>query len=162
MKKFLLSGFIVVTFIGYAIYQRINPASAAPEFVTPTATNTSTTTQTGSSRPGPQNRGGMGGGMMHSSGTYKNGQYTGPVVDAFYGYVQVRVTISGGQLTDVQFLQYPSDRRTSQQINSIAMPELKQEAIEAQSANVNGVSGATATSRAFIESLQSALDQAQT
>ena len=95
-----------------------------------------------------------------TQGKYKNGTYTGNVADAFYGNIQVQVAISSGQISDVVFLQYPSDRRTSQMINSQAMPMLKQEAIAAQSAQVNGVSGATATSQAFIESLGSALSQA--
>lgn len=93
-------------------------------------------------------------------GKYKNGTYTGSVADAFYGNLQVRVTISSGNITDVQFLQYPSDRSTSVYINSQAMPLLKQEAIQAQGANVSGVSGASASSQAFVQSLQSALSQA--
>jgi len=60
----------------------------------------------------------------------------------------------------VQFLQYPSDRNTSIRINSRAMPILKQEAISAQNANVNIVSGATDSSQAFQQSLASALSQA--
>jgi uncharacterized protein with FMN-binding domain len=60
----------------------------------------------------------------------------------------------------VQFLQYPSDRRTSQRINSIAMPYLRQEAIQAQSAQVDIISGATLTSEGFQASLQSALQAA--
>jgi len=94
-------------------------------------------------------------------GQYKDGQYTGPSVDAFYGFVQVQATVSGGKLVDVQFLSYPSDRQNSIQINSQAMPYLTQEAIAAQSANVNIVSGATDTSQAFIQSLASALSQAK-
>ena len=94
-------------------------------------------------------------------GPYKNGSYTGAVADAFYGNVQVRVTISGGKITNVQFLQHPSDRQTSQIINRQAMPLLTQEAIQAQSAQVDGVSGASATSQAFVQSLGSALQQAQ-
>jgi uncharacterized protein with FMN-binding domain len=93
-------------------------------------------------------------------GQYKDGSYTGPSVNVYYGNVQVKATISGGQLTDVQFLQYPSDRQTSQYINSQAMPMLTQEAIQVQSANVSGVSGASATSQGFIQSLSSALAQA--
>lgn len=92
---------------------------------------------------------------------YKDGQYTGSVADAFYGYVQVKAIVSGGRITDVQFLQYPNDRSTSVFINQQAMPMLTQEAISAQSAQIDGVSGATATSRAFVESLASALSQAK-
>lgn len=95
-----------------------------------------------------------------ATGQYRNGQYTGSVADAFYGNVQVRVTVAGGKVTDVHFLQYPNDRSTSRFINGQAMPLLRQEAIQAQSANVSGVSGATATSQAFQQSLASALSQA--
>ena len=94
------------------------------------------------------------------SGLYKDGTYTGSVADAFYGNIQVQVVISGGRIIDVQFLQYPNDRNTSIMINSQAMPYFKQEALAAQSANVNIVSGATDSSQAFIQSLSSALAQA--
>jgi uncharacterized protein with FMN-binding domain len=93
-------------------------------------------------------------------GQYKDGVYTGPTVDAFYGLVQVQATVQDGKLSQVQFLNYPHDRRTSQQINSQAMPWLTQEAIQVQSANVNIISGATLTSQAFAQSLYDALNQA--
>ena len=92
---------------------------------------------------------------------YVDGTYTGTVADAFYGYIQVEVFIRGGKLADVQFLQYPNDRRTSQEINSQAMPILRSEALQAQHATVDTVSGATDTSAAFIESLSAALLQAR-
>jgi uncharacterized protein with FMN-binding domain len=91
----------------------------------------------------------------------KDGQYTGQTADAFYGAVQVQVTIQGGKLASVKFLQFPNDRRTSQRINSQAVPMLQSEAIQAQTAQVDIISGATLTSQAFIESLQSALDNAR-
>ena len=93
--------------------------------------------------------------------TYKNGTYTGPVEDAFYGNVQVKVAISGNKISNVQFLQYPNDNIHSMAVNEVAMPNLTQEAIQAQTANVDTVSGATDTSQAFIQSLQSALNQAK-
>lgn len=92
---------------------------------------------------------------------YKDGIYTGSVADAFYGNIQVQAIISGGRLTEVKFLQFPNDRGTSIEINQQADPILAQEAIQAQSAHVDIVSGATDTSHAFIESLQAALNQAQ-
>ncbi|MDE2001425.1 MAG: FMN-binding protein [Patescibacteria group bacterium] len=88
---------------------------------------------------------------------YADGTFTGNPADAYYGTVQVQATIQNGKITDVQFLQYPSDRSTSRYINGQAMPYLKQEAIQAQNANVDIVSGATDTSFAFRESLASAL-----
>ena len=155
MKKILLSGFVVATFIGYALQQRYGDNSSV--VVTPNTSTTQTTTQSptpaaqGSTPPPPQ----------QLASAYKDGSYTGPVTDAFYGNVQVQAIISGGKITDVKFLQYPSDRSTSRMINSQAMPLLTQEAIQAQSANVNGVSGASQTSGAFVQSLQSALSQAK-
>jgi uncharacterized protein with FMN-binding domain len=95
------------------------------------------------------------------SNAYKNGTFAGSVVDVNWGLVQVQATIQNGQISNVQFLQYPSDRRTSQRINSIANPELEQEAIQAQSANVDIISGATLTSEGFQQSLQDALSQAK-
>src|SRR5262249_18034181 len=60
---------------------------------------------------------------------YRDGIYTGPVRDAFYGLVQVMAKVSGGQLVDTIFLQYPTDHRDSIAINQAAMPLLKQEAV---------------------------------
>jgi uncharacterized protein with FMN-binding domain len=107
----------------------------------------------------------MGSNMMQSqmpmTGSYKNGTYTGSVQDAFYGNIQVQAVISGGKITDVIFLQYPNDNRTSQYVNNLADPMLKQEAIQAQSAQVDIVSGASASSQAFQASLADALSQAK-
>jgi len=90
-------------------------------------------------------------------GILTNGVYIGNAVDAYYGTVQVKATVQDGKLASVQFLQYPNERDTSRYINDQAMPLLTQEAIVAQSAQVDGVSGATFTSQAFKESLSSAL-----
>jgi uncharacterized protein with FMN-binding domain len=91
---------------------------------------------------------------------YADGTYKGKVANAFYGYVQVAAVIKSGKLSDVQILRYPNDRNTSRYINSIAMPALQKEAIKAQSANVNIISGATDSSMAFRQSLSSALSSA--
>lgn len=101
-------------------------------------------------------------GATASPGTaYKDGTYTGSVADAQWGYVQAQAVIQGGQITNVKFLQYPHDRGRSIEINQIADPELVQEAIQAQSAQVDLISGATDSSVAFIESLTDALSQAR-
>jgi uncharacterized protein with FMN-binding domain len=95
------------------------------------------------------------------SGQYTDGTYTGPQIDAQFGLVQVQAVIQNGKIADVQVLQYPSDRRTSVRINNVALPWLKQEVIQSQTANVDLVTGATLTSEAYEMSLQSALDQAK-
>lgn len=94
-------------------------------------------------------------------GQYKDGNYTGSIEDAFYGNIQVQAKISSGRITDVVFLQFPNDNRTSQFINSQADPMLTQEAIQVQNANVDIVSGASASSQAFQASLANALAQAK-
>jgi uncharacterized protein with FMN-binding domain len=95
------------------------------------------------------------------TGEYTDGTYTGPIEDAYYGNVQVAVLISGGRLSNVSVLQYPQDRSTSRIINQQAMPELVSEAIHAQSAKIDGISGASESSPAFIRSLSSALYKAK-
>lgn len=96
-----------------------------------------------------------------SNSIWKDGTFIGDSVDAYYGNVQVSASISNGKLSQISFLDYPQDRRTSLQKSNHAIPILKSEAISAQNANVNTVSGATYTSEAFIRSLSSALNQAK-
>jgi uncharacterized protein with FMN-binding domain len=103
----------------------------------------------------------MMGGPMMRSGQYVDGSYTGSATDAYYGTVQVKATVQGGRLADVQFLQHPGSQENSIFINGRAMPLLVQEAIQIQDAQVDGVSGATFTSEAFRQSLASALVQAK-
>jgi uncharacterized protein with FMN-binding domain len=147
MKKFLLSATVVITFIAYAISQKVHSGIGLGKLnVLTIGANNNITTTTQSTT---------------STTTYKDGSYTGNSSDAYYGSVQVKAIISGGKITDVQFLSYPKDRNYSAMINSQATPYLKSEAIKAQSANVDIVSGATLTSQAFVQSLQSALDQAK-
>ena len=94
-----------------------------------------------------------------SSGSTANGTVTGPVVETQFGSVQVAVTFSNGSITDIQALELPSDRMRSQEISSYAEPILRQEALQAQSAQMDLVSGATYTSSAYEQSLQAVLDQ---
>jgi uncharacterized protein with FMN-binding domain len=94
-------------------------------------------------------------------GLYANGSYEGKAVDAFYGIVQVKAIIQNGKLANIELVQYPNDRDTTIRISNESLPILIQEAIAAQSAQVDGVSGATQTSDGFIESLESALTQAR-
>ena len=77
-----------------------------------------------------------------------------------YGAVQVQVVISNGAITDVTALEYPQTDRKDIQINNRALPLLKAQVLAAQSAKIDGVSGATFTSDGYVLSLQSALDAA--
>lgn len=85
---------------------------------------------------------------------------TGDPIDNQFGTVQVRVTMRGNQITAVQALQMPYDHQQSAYISQQAEPYLRQEALAAQSANIQIVSGATYTSESYAQSLQSALSKA--
>ncbi|MGY1624536.1 FMN-binding protein [Geodermatophilus sp. SYSU D00965] len=85
---------------------------------------------------------------------------TGPAVDTRWGPVQVQVTVSGGRLTDVEVVEYPTGNGKDRQINAYAVPRLVQETLDAQGADIDMVSGATVTSEGYVESLQAALDEA--
>jgi uncharacterized protein with FMN-binding domain len=87
-------------------------------------------------------------------------QFDGSVIATRFGDVQVRLVESSGKITDVQALQLPSDRRRSLEISQFVQPILHDEALQAQSAQIDTVSGATYTSEAYSTSLQSALDRA--
>lgn len=84
---------------------------------------------------------------------------TGTAVDTQYGAAQVRVTVKGGRITDIQALQLQGNDPRSLQISSSAEPILKQEALAKQSADIDAVSGASFTSASYTQSLQSALDK---
>ena len=85
---------------------------------------------------------------------------TGGVAQTQWGPVQVQLTLKGSTITHVTLLQYPSGNPQDDQINSYALPILIQNTLNAQSAQIDMVSGATVTSTGYVQSLQSALDQA--
>lgn len=86
--------------------------------------------------------------------------YTGDQVMTRWGPMQVEITVSGGKITAAQAVQYPSGNGRDAEINSYALPVLNQEVVNRQSAQIDTVSGATVTSDGYLQSLQSALDQA--
>ncbi|GGZ07981.1 FMN-binding protein [Streptomyces poonensis] len=84
---------------------------------------------------------------------------TGDVTRTEYGPVQVRVTVSGGKITDAEAVQAPSGGRSTQ-VTDTAVPRLNQQAVTTGTADIDTVSGATYTSEGYRKSLQSALDKA--
>ncbi|SCG61881.1 FMN-binding protein [Micromonospora inositola] len=85
----------------------------------------------------------------------------GPAVQTKRGRVQVQAHISGGRITDITPLTVPSTNNRDREINKYAVPKLRAEALAAQSAQIDAVSGATLTSGGYTKSLQAALDSAQ-
>lgn len=124
------------------------------------SSSSSSSGSSGSGTSGTSGSGSSGSSGASSSGL-KNGTYTGQAVDTRYGPVQVAITVSGGKITKVTVPEYPQNDPRDQQINSQAIPMLVSETTQAQSANINMISGATYTSQGYLQSLQSALDQAK-
>ncbi|MFJ4893052.1 FMN-binding protein [Streptomyces sp. NPDC088788] len=130
---------LVVLLLTLKPHQLPATSGAAPRSSTPSSSGTSTGTASGTA----------------------TGTFTGDPVDTQYGTVQVAVTLAKGKLTAVKVLQAPDQNGRDQQIASYSLPRLTQEAIGAQSAHIDAVSGASYTSQGYIQSLQSALDQAR-
>jgi uncharacterized protein with FMN-binding domain len=129
----------------------VEPSSAAATGrPTPTPRPGAPTPTTGTTTPAP----------TATSGVSTAKTVDGPVVDTQYGPVQVEVVMGSGKIKDVVALQLPSGRRSGQ-ISNYSAPILRQEALQAQSASIDTVSGATYTSDAYTQSLQAALDQAR-
>jgi uncharacterized protein with FMN-binding domain len=92
--------------------------------------------------------------------TLRDGSFIGGTYSAYYGPVQVQVTVKGGAIVDSKALKFPNKSGTSRSINRQALPYLQQELINAQSGGIDLISGATLTSRAYVKSLRDALNKA--
>lgn len=95
-----------------------------------------------------------------SSGAPAAKTVDGPVAQTRWGPVQVRLTVSGGRVTAADAVQVPSGNGRDAEINAYAVPILDAEVVQAQSADIDAVSGATVTSNGYVTSLQAALDAA--
>jgi uncharacterized protein with FMN-binding domain len=160
----LVSSILSTLGVGVALARADSPAATT---TTPSAAGSTAPTTPGAGGSVPT--GGAAGsaasstapaaGTTSPAGSYADGVYTGPAEYTRWGDVQVQVTIRNGKITSVEEVQAPSDGR-SVRINSRAQPILESEAVAAQNANIDAVSGATYTSETYTASLQAALDQA--
>ncbi|HZL02960.1 MAG TPA: FMN-binding protein [Cellulomonas sp.] len=89
-----------------------------------------------------------------------SGTFTGATVQTRWGPVQVQIVVAGGKVTSADAIQYPTGNGNDQRINSYAIPKLNAEAVAANSAKIDMISGATVTSGGYLQSLQDAIDQA--
>ena len=186
IKKGLLSTFLIVAFGMYAFWNRsraVVPAPSLPSVAisgkeVPSTTSVIPNPITALNRyfdEGDDEEGGAplvavrppvtkkpsSGSTAAKAGAYKDGSYDGSASYAYTGTIQVSLVVKSGKIADVQAVD-ASRSGTSRQINSNALPMLKSETIQAQSENIDAVSGATYTSAAYLESLKSALSQART
>jgi uncharacterized protein with FMN-binding domain len=148
MRRIVLT--LLSTVAGFVLLLSLKPHQSAPPVVAARPPSTSPSTSSSSS-PSSSSK-------QPSSPT--SGTFTGSVIDTRYGPVQVSATVKNGKLTAVQVLQVPSGNGRDQEIAAYSIPRLTQAALVAQSAHIDSISGASYTSEGYIQSLQSALDQA--
>lgn len=152
-----LSGLVLLfsyrTSLGEAVPTAEQPVEAAPTPVTsPRATTTPSASASTSATPSAI--------TPTATPGFSDGTFTGAAVNTRYGPVQVQITVTGGKIVDAQAVAYPTDNSKDRQINERAVPQLVSETLDAQSADIHLVSGATYTSQGYLGSLQSAIDQA--
>ncbi len=151
MKRVIKVSLVVIALVLLVMVMRYHPSSKTTASSVPLSSDSgSATTNAPNPTPSPA-----------PNASFKDGTYRGDSVDVGYGIVEVSAVISGGKITDVKFLQLPNDREHSIEVSNFSAPRLRTEAIQAQSANVDVVSGATSTSEGFNQSLQAALDKAK-
>ena len=89
-----------------------------------------------------------------------NGTFNGATAQTQFGPVQVQIVVQNGKITSANAIKYPSGNQRDVLIANYAVPQLNAEAVQAQSAKISMVSGATYTSDGYLQSLQSAIDKA--
>jgi uncharacterized protein with FMN-binding domain len=153
---------LLVTVVGLVLIASFHTSSAATRLTSPSsgaALSPSTSSPPAGASPPPSSAGSSN--QSQSSGSSsQTRQYVGSTIENRYGPVQVRITVRGSTVSDIEALQMPGDREHSARLSTEAGPVLRSEALQAQSARIDVVSGATFTSESYAQSLQSALDQA--
>jgi uncharacterized protein with FMN-binding domain len=141
----------LVMILSFKTHATTSATTTPPAAITSTGTESGSTSSTPTPTPSSKS----------SSSSTSTRTVTGTAADTRFGPVQVRVTVTNGTITSVTAVDYPSGSSRDAQINSYAIPALNREALAANSANIDMISGATFTSEGYITSLQSALDQAK-
>lgn len=158
MKRAITAAFVTAVGVGLLFAYKPSPhrlaAAATPSSPTSAppagdgAPSPSSATPVPSASTGPAPAGAL------------DGSFTGSDITTEYGDVQVKAVVSGGRLVNVQAIKLPDYHARSVELSQYAEPALRQEAIQAQSATIDAVSGATTTSDAYSQSLASALKKA--
>jgi uncharacterized protein with FMN-binding domain len=137
----------------------VETQSATPQATSPQATATKKATATKSATPKASATTTPVPAATKAAATKNvSGAFTGSAVDIGYGIMQVKITVVNGKITEAEAVQTPSGR--NDRWTNMAVPVLRQRTLAAQSANINGVSGASYTSYGWYTSLVSALKQA--
>ncbi|HEX5523539.1 MAG TPA: FMN-binding protein [Pedococcus sp.] len=135
-------------------------ASGSGQTDSGTSSGSTSSGSSGQSSSGSSGSSGSSSGSSGSSSAAAAKTYAGDTAQTQWGPVQVQITVKNGKITASDVLQVPSGNPRDDEINSYAVPVLDSEVVGTQNANIDMVSGATVTSDGYIQSLQSALDQA--
>jgi FMN-binding protein len=150
---------------GFAAVLGLHGLTGAPVALSQPAPGGQGSGGNGGTGGGGSGNGGSGGGpgASHapgSGGTTARARTATGVVEHFgYGQLAVRVTVNGNQITGLSLATLRTEDPFSQQLAEHDIPVLRSEVLAAHSAKINAVSGATFTSQAYLDSLQSALDK---
>jgi uncharacterized protein with FMN-binding domain len=145
--------------LSFKIHTGTTPDAAAAAAPTVSASSPAAApASAAASHPAASKSPGASGSAVSASGATRT--VTGTVDNTEHGPMQVQLTLAGQKITKVTVLQQTNDGPESQSIDSFAIPQLNKETLAAQSAHIDAVSGASYTSAGYIQSLQSALDQA--
>jgi uncharacterized protein with FMN-binding domain len=138
----------------------VDPAAAAPAATQTTApTKSGSTTKPSTAKPAATTSAQTQAPVVAAPATKGvSGSFTGDSVDVRYGFVQVKITVENGKITDAQAVVAPSGR--NDRYTQMSVPILRERTLAAQSANISGVSGASFTSYGWYTSLASALAKA--
>ena len=162
MRRIIISS--AATISGVVLLLSLKPHSTATtssaSISTGSSQSSSSTTGGTSASPSPSASSSSSSTSSGSGSSASTRTFTGTAAQTRFGPVQVKITVKNKKITNIEVVEYPSDNPKDQQINSYALPVLNQEAISAQSAQIDSVSGATYTSDGYVSSLQSAIDQA--
>ncbi len=157
---FLSTLSVVVLLFGYDGSKSVTTSAALPPAViSSSASNSASSSGSGATTTTPS-KAAKAPAKKATAKTSSTKTVTGSVASTQWGPVQVSLRISGNKITKVSVLQYPSGNSRDAEINSYALPILTRETRSSQSASIDMVSGATVTSTGYLQSLQSAIDQA--
>lgn len=155
MKRSVIATGAAMVGVAWLLTYKVSPHSAVAVALTPPSP--SPTVDTGQVSPSPSASAAP---SPSPSPAGVTGTFTGSDFPNRFGDVQVKVVVSGGRITDVQAVQMPVDREQSAYISQVAGPMLRSEVLQAQSAQIDVISGATYTSDSYAQSVESALQQA--
>ena len=155
-----VAGATVLGLVGVLAFHSQNPISSAltaPKSLAPAKSPAASTTTSTSGQPVPTST------STSTTSTVPpvtvTRSATGPTEQYGYGTIAVKVTVTGTKITDLSTPGHYEHAQYSQQLAAQVLPMLRSEVLQAQSANISGISGASYTSQAYATSLQAALDQ---